>query len=119
MKASNQSKRETKSGRIRSLMSQLGFTIGAQATAHANTVSEEKQRSSSNISDLFYIEKEGPDLLFLGPTTECICGNNVFHALIWFGEDREIGGWFTEMSCAFCGALLRGATPIDHEVPSD
>lgn len=97
----------------------MNITRGARDTAHASTVSERKPSSSSNISELLYAEKEGPDLLFMGPTTECICENNVFHALIWFGEDREIGGWFTEMSCAFCGALLRGATPVDEGVNHD
>jgi len=54
----------------------------------------------------------------MGPTMECVCGNNVFHALVWFNDEREIGGWFTEMACAFCGAPIRGATPVDGEVAS-
>lgn len=65
--------------------------------------------------DLFTTEESGPDLLFLGPTMRCVCGNEVFHALIWFSDDRSIGGYFTEMKCAFCGALVRGATEADDD----
>lgn len=74
--------------------------------------------TSSAIADLLVLEPGGSDLLFLGPTTECMCGNNVFHALVWFNDEREIAGWFTEMACAFCGSLIRGATPVDGEVNS-
>jgi hypothetical protein len=49
----------------------------------------------------------------------CACGNEVFHALIWFNEEREIGGYFTEMACAFCGSIVRGVTPVDEEVFND
>lgn len=62
---------------------------------------------------LFHDIEPGSDLLFMGPMTECVCGNSVFHALIWFADDRTIGGYFTEMVCASCGALIRGATEVD------
>lgn len=95
----------------------LRFTPTVQGTATASTTSAPR---SSQISDLLIPEPNGADLLWLGPTTECVCGNNVFHALIWFTDDREIGGYFTEMVCAFCGSLIRGATPVDTEVlPND
>lgn len=68
---------------------------------------------STPIHSLFEVDGNGPDLLFMGPTTKCVCENEVFHALVWFDEDRTIGGYFTEMVCAFCGALVRGATEAD------
>jgi hypothetical protein len=68
---------------------------------------------SAPIYELFEIEPHGSDLLFMGPTSACVCGNNVFHALIWFGHDRTIGGYFTEMVCAMCGSLIRGVTEAD------
>ena len=70
---------------------------------------------SQPVYQLFYIEPDGTDLLFMGPTTVCVCGNQVFHALIWFDEYKTIAGYFTEMVCASCGSLLRGATEIDEE----
>lgn len=60
-------------------------------------------------------KEDGPDLLFLGPTDKCVCGCEVFHALLWFGEEREIAGYFTEMKCAHCGALVRGMTQDPEE----
>jgi len=89
-------------------------TRTAQGIATASTTSG----TSSAITDLLILEPGGADLLFMGPTMECVCGNNVFHALVWFNDEREIGGWFTEMACAFCGSLIRGATPVDGEVAS-
>ena len=88
-------------------------TPTATDTATANTGSD---RISPSVIELFDVEPGGADLLFMGPTMECVCGNTVFHALVWFDSDtREIGGWFTEMKCAVCGAVLRGATPVDEE----
>lgn len=68
------------------------------------------------IHDLFYEVPKGPDLMFLGPTVECVCGNRLFYALISFDDDRTIGSYFTEMVCVSCGALIRGATEIDEDV---
>jgi len=65
------------------------------------------------ITDLFEVEPNGPDLLFLGPTVRCVCGGDVFHALVWFDDDYRIAGYFTEMLCSHCGALVRGATEAD------
>jgi hypothetical protein len=71
------------------------------------------------IYDLFYeTATTGPDLLFLGPTKECACGSNVFHAIVWFdpeAEEREIAGRFTEMACVSCGALVHGVTEDPRE----
>lgn len=67
------------------------------------------------VYEIFNKDMNGPDLLFMGPTDECVCGGDVFHALIWFAEDRSIAGYFTEMACACCGALVRGVTQDPSE----
>jgi hypothetical protein len=66
------------------------------------------------IYELFSISKEGSDLTFLGPTQKCACGSSLFHAIVWYDPDDEdtkaIAGYFTEMKCVSCGALIRGST---------
>lgn len=62
------------------------------------------------IYELFNKENDGPDYLFMGPTDQCACGCDLFHALVWFNEEREIAGYFTEGCCASCGALVRLVT---------
>ena len=91
------------------------FTPTAQGTATASTMSG----TARSIVRLLELEPGGSDFLFMGPTRMCACGNEVFHALIWFSEDREVGGYFTEMACALCGAILRGVTPVDEEIFHD
>lgn len=86
------------------------LTRGAEEIARANATSA----MAGTVFELFRCDADGHDLLWAGPTTVCLCGNEVFHALIWFNEEREIGGYFTEMMCAFCGSILRGATPVDE-----
>jgi hypothetical protein len=70
---------------------------------------------SQPVWKLFDVEPGGADLLFMGPTTTCVCGGEVFHALIWFDNERSIAGYFTEMCCAACGSLIRGATQSIEE----
>ena len=72
---------------------------------------------SKPITDLFTVDKNGVDLLFMGPTDTCVCGCQVFHALIWFDETRSIGGYFTAMVCVACSALIRGVTQDPDEAP--
>ena len=67
-----------------------------------------------SIAELFQVEPGGDDLLWAGPTHECLCGNSVFHVLAWF-SDYEIHGYMTEAVCAFCGSSLRVPTPLDRE----
>lgn len=62
---------------------------------------------------IFHEIDPGPDLMFMGPTSKCACGCEVFHALVWFSEEKTIAGYFTEMVCAGCGALVRGVTEAD------
>lgn len=94
--------------------SRLGRSIRtALAIAPASTRQAELS-SIRPISALFEIEPGGADYLWAGPTHECVCGNNVFHLLVWF-EDREVAGYFTEMICAFCGSIQRAPTLADDK----
>jgi hypothetical protein len=95
-------------------MSMLAAFLRPRSTATAKSPATAK--GSRPIWDLFEVEAGGADLLFMGPTTSCICSCDVFHALIWFDEERSIAGYFTEMCCAACGSLVRGATQSIEEI---
>lgn len=69
---------------------------------------------SKPLYEIFNHTKDGPDLLFMGPTRKCACGSELFQALMWFNEDRSVGGYFTEGCCASCGALVRLVTEADE-----
>ncbi len=73
------------------------------------------------IYELFKNIPEGPDFLFMGPTQQCMCGSVMFHAIVWYSvpdeneeadpeDSRAVAGYFTEMLCVACGALVHGAT---------
>lgn len=47
------------------------------------------------------------------PTVECVCGNRIFFAVVWFDDDYEVGGYVTDGLCP-CGVLLTLATPLDR-----
>ena len=76
--------------------------------------------------EIFRNTTEGPDYTFLGPTQTCICGSNMFLAVVWYcppdEEDepdmevsRAVAGYFTEMQCVACGALVHGSTDDPNE----
>lgn len=71
---------------------------------------------SKPVYEIFNKEMDGPDLLFMGPSDQCVCGSDLFHILAWFNEDREIAGYFTEGCCASCGALVRMVTQDPTEM---
>lgn len=91
----------------------LSFLNRYTNTAPVTVIAKEHSRP---VWELFDVEPGGADLLFMGPTTMCVCGGEVFHALIWFDDDRSIAGYFTEMCCAACGSLIRGATQNIEEI---
>lgn len=50
------------------------------------------------------------------PTPECFCGGRTFFAVVWFDDDREVGGYVLEGMCTDCRALVTLPTPIDFDV---
>ena len=70
--------------------------------------------SESPISYLFEMEKSGSDLTFMGPTSVCPCGSELWYVIAWFDQQqREIGGRFLEMACVSCGSICKSPTPLD------
>ena len=70
--------------------------------------------SDSPISLLLDMEPGGTDLTWMGPTTRCVCGSELWHIVCWFDEEeREVGGRFLEMSCVSCGSFCKSPTPVD------
>jgi len=63
------------------------------------------------ITDLLMTEQT-EDLREFGPTSECLCGNNLFGVLATFSEG-VVATYFTDAKCVACGALLRAPTEID------
>lgn len=70
-----------------------------------------KKNVTYPITDLLRVE-ETDDLRFAGPTSECLCGNNLFGILATF-EDGVVATYFTDAKCVVCGALVRVPTEID------
>lgn len=56
----------------------------------------------------------GDNMLPLGPTSECLCGSDLFVVVAWF-RDKDMAGWFTDARCLACGTVLRAPTPVDVE----
>lgn len=50
------------------------------------------------------------------PTTECLCGGQMFYALVWFDQERAVGGYILDGLCANCRALVTLPTPIDEVI---
>ena len=54
------------------------------------------------------VDLRGPAL------TVCICGSKVWNVKVIFEEEsREIGMFFSEMECIFCGSLATTPTPVE------
>jgi hypothetical protein len=48
------------------------------------------------------------------PSVTCLCGGRVFYALLWFDDDREVGGYLLDGLCSSCNALVTLPTPMDE-----
>lgn len=66
------------------------------------------------ITELLRIEQTG-DYRWAGPTSKCLCGNELFGLLATF-EDGEIAMYFTDGLCVICGVLVRLPTEGDDDV---
>lgn len=49
------------------------------------------------------------------PVVECVCGCNIFLALVAFDDNRELSFYFLDGECVNCGSLVTLPTPIDTE----
>ena len=90
------------------------FTPSA-TDAPASTTSEQgycSQSSPRSIRHMLSISATD-DYTNFGPVLECLCGGDLFIALVAFGDDREIATYFTDGRCATCGADIKLPTPID------
>jgi hypothetical protein len=47
--------------------------------------------------------------------TQCVCGCEIFLALVAFNEDKEIAFYFLDGECVNCGSLITLPTPVDME----
>lgn len=50
------------------------------------------------------------------PTPECMCGGRTFYAVVWFDDDREVGGYVLDGLCCDCHALVTLPTPLDMHI---
>lgn len=66
----------------------------------------------------FEVHLSGQDMRGL-PSPECICGGRMFYALVYFDDERNIGGYMLDGVCADCGCLVTLPTPIDLGVMTD
>jgi len=83
-----------------------------------------KPASASTLSDtgslpapielLLSQEQDGDDYRWAGPTSTCLCGSELWHAVVWFDPvEREVSGRFIEVACVNCGSICKSPTPVD------
>ena len=114
--------------------SSLSMMVTLQAMKTARFLLSPIMRSAkdvpaSTMSEPDYCSQSGPrsvrnmlsisatdDYTNFGPVLECLCGGDLFIALVAFGDDREIATYFTDGRCATCGADIKLPTPIDEIV---
>lgn len=48
----------------------------------------------------------GPDYTFAGPVQQCLCGSELFHALVSFDEDSRVAYYVLDGICHGCGATV-------------
>ena len=90
-----------------------GFWKKLASSTNSAPVDASAPTTSNPIDHIFKVE-DGPDYLWAGPTGICLCGSEMFHAIVGFdSETREVGSRILEMKCVGCGALVKGPTPID------
>jgi hypothetical protein len=59
----------------------------------------------------------GPDYTFAGPVEQCLCGSDLFHALVAF-EDKQVSYYVLDGICHSCGATVH--LPYEtHEIGAE
>jgi hypothetical protein len=70
-------------------------------------------REVTPIWRLHYAHEQGADLRAMGPMRVCVCGCDLWRALVTWDEDGDVDFWFLDVVCAGCGALAKAITPLD------
>jgi hypothetical protein len=84
------------------------------SSVFVSTQSDTDSSSDNPLKLLLSMELDGTDFTWMGPTTVCVCGGELWHIVCWFDPvDREVGGRFLEMQCVNCGSYCKSPTPID------
>jgi hypothetical protein len=75
-----------------------------------------KEDQKAWVEAIHAMPQDGPDFRWAGPTEICLCGCDLFAAVIAF-EDGEVSAYFLDMKCLKCGALL--IAPCDENDDED
>lgn len=74
-----------------------------------------RDREEGDLEALFTPVPNGPDYRWVGPTHECLCGENLFQIVAAF-DARQVCFYLTEGLCWSCGAKVTVPTEIDPEI---
>jgi hypothetical protein len=101
---------------MRIIRSLLKISILSVKVAIANTMSDRASSSASSTNSVRELISGTPtdDYTNFGPVLECLCGSDLFIALVSFGDDREVATYFTDGRCAVCHADITLPTPVDE-----
>lgn len=61
---------------------------------------------------------EGPDHRWAGPVQQCLCGCDLFHALISFDESKQVSAYILDGICHNCGASV-SLTYETHDIETE
>ena len=101
---------------MRIIRSLLKVSMLSVKVAIANITSAPASSSSSSKDSIRTLihSTSSDDYTQFGPVLECLCGSDLFIALVSFGDDREIATYFVDGRCAVCKADVILPTPIDE-----
>ena len=52
------------------------------------------------------------DYRFAGPVQQCLCGGDMFHALVGFDDSGDVAYYVVDGMCWQCGAVVTLPTPL-------
>lgn len=55
------------------------------------------------------------DLREMGPTTECVCGTNLWRILGAFDDEGDLSFYFLDIVCSSCGSVAKAPTPTKED----
>jgi hypothetical protein len=62
---------------------------------------------------LHYSPVRGADMREMGPTRSCVCGCDLWRALVTWDDEGDVCFWFLDVVCVACGNLATAVTPLD------